>query len=163
MTSNLVLCRLDSPVGRLTLVASDEGVRAVLWPNDRPNRVPLAPTVTGSHPVLAQAVDELDAYFGGVLDGFTFAYDLHGTPFQLAVWRALGEIAAGTTVTYGQLAATLGRPTASRAVGAAVGRNPVSIALPCHRVVGSNGSLTGFAGGLAAKEWLLRHEGALSA
>ena len=163
MTVTLVLRHLDSPVGRLTIVASDQGVRAVLWPNDRPNRVPLPPTVAGNHRVLAQAVDELDAYFGGVLDGFTVAYDLHGTAFQLAVWRALGEISAGTTVTYGQLAASLDRPTASRAVGAAVGRNPVSIALPCHRVVGSNGSLTGFAGGLAAKEWLLRHEGALSA
>ena len=158
-----MLRHVDSPVGRLTLVASDQGVRAVLWPNDRPNRVPLPPTVNGNHRVLTQAVDELDAYFGGVLDGFTVAYDLHGTAFQLAVWRALGEIPAGTTVTYGEFAASVGRPTASRAVGAAVGRNPVSIALPCHRVVGSNGSLTGFAGGLAAKEWLLRHEGALSA
>ncbi len=148
----------DTPFGLLTIVASDSGLRAILWPNDRPNRVKLPPSVGLSHPVLQETVAQLDDYVAGTRHDFDLPLDLVGTPFQLAVWNALGTIRYGTTVSYGELASDIGRPTASRAVGAAVGRNPVSIVVPCHRVVGTSGSLTGFAGGLPAKQWLLAHE-----
>ncbi len=104
---------------------------------------------------LQQAMDELRRYFAGELVQFTCPLDLHGTLFQLAVWHEMLRIPYGETRTYGELARVLGRPAASRAVGAASGANPVAIIVPCHRVVGSNGSLTGYGGGLPTKEWLL--------
>jgi methylated-DNA-[protein]-cysteine S-methyltransferase len=155
-----------SPLGPLTLVASDAGLRAVLWNGDDPSRAGLAglcPDETGRPPVLAETVRQLDAYFDGSRTSFDLPLDLHGTPFQQQAWRALAEIPFGETRTYAEQAARLGRPTAFRAVGAANGRNPLSIVLPCHRVIGSDGSLTGFAGGLDAKRWLLEHERAVSA
>ncbi len=149
----------DSPVGRLTLVAGDRGLVAVLWPDDRPGRVPLETvTDTAHHPVLVQTASELDAYFAGRRTVFSVPLDFRGTAFQKAVWAALLTIPFGERRTYGQIADQLGQPTASRAVGAANGRNPISIIAPCHRVVGAQGQLTGFAGGLSAKAFLLDHE-----
>ena len=147
---------IESPVGRLKLVASDIGLAAVLWENDDPGRVRLASGVAApGHPVLAAAERQLGEYFAGRRATFDIALDFRGTDFQVRVWEALREIPYGETRSYGQIAARIGRPTAVRAVGAANGRNPISIIAPCHRVIGSTGKLTGFAGGLAVKERLL--------
>jgi O-6-methylguanine DNA methyltransferase len=107
---------------------------------------------------LKQAVDELRRYFAGEYVQFSCHLDLHGTPFQIQVWQALFSIPYGETRTYAELARTLGYPNAARAVGAANGANPIAIIVPCHRVIGSNGSLTGYGGGLETKEWLLALE-----
>jgi methylated-DNA-[protein]-cysteine S-methyltransferase len=150
---------MDSPMGVLTLVASDIGLRAVLWPGDDPARVPLGEvTKTADHPVLAAAVDQLGAYFAGDRQDFDLPLDPIGTDFQQSAWMALRAIPYGETVSYGEQAEAMGDKRKARAVGAANGRNPISIIVPCHRVVGSNGSLTGFAGGLDSKQWLLEHE-----
>jgi methylated-DNA-[protein]-cysteine S-methyltransferase len=108
--------------------------------------------------LLAETERQLGDYFAGRLQAFTVPLDFHGTEFQKAVWAALLTIPFGETRSYGEIARQIGRPSASRAVGAANGRNPISIIAPCHRVLGSNGALTGFAGGLAAKDYLLGHE-----
>jgi methylated-DNA-[protein]-cysteine S-methyltransferase len=150
---------LDSPVGRLKLVASDCGLAAVLWENDRPTRVRLeAMEEDSDHAILREAGKQLHAYFSGRRTSFAIPLDLRGTPFQREVWNALLAIPYGETRTYLDLARRLGNPNATRAVGAANGRNPVSIIVPCHRVIGSSGKLTGFAGGLEVKERLLRLE-----
>jgi O-6-methylguanine DNA methyltransferase len=107
---------------------------------------------------LRQAIDELRRYFAGERLQFTCPLDLHGTPFQLAVWREMLRIPYGETRTYGELATIIGRPAAYRAVGAASGANPVAIIVPCHRLIGADGSLTGYGGGLPTKEWLLAME-----
>jgi methylated-DNA-[protein]-cysteine S-methyltransferase len=146
----------DSPVGTLTLVASDTGMKAVWWPDDA-RALPLGER-DDAHPVLRQAVAELDEYFAGTRKSFTVALDPAGTPFQLSVWEVLRAIPYGSTITYGEQARRLGDPAKARAVGAADGRNPLSIIVPCHRVVGASGALTGFAGGMAAKQWLLDFE-----
>ena len=152
---------IASPVGTLRLVASDTGLVAILWPNERPGRVPLGPTVEDSkHPILVHAAAQVDAYFAGKLRAFDVPLDFRGTDFQRSVWQALLTIPFGETRSYVQIARQIGRPTASRAVGAANGRNPVSIIAPCHRVIGTNGALTGFAGGLEAKRMLLDLEAA---
>ncbi len=149
----------DSPVGTLTLVASDAGLVAVLWPDDAPGRVRLAATdERADHPVLASAVTQIGEYFAGQRRSFDLPLAPAGSPFQRAVWAALAAIPHGETRSYGDIARAIGRPTASRAVGAANGRNPLSIVVPCHRVIGVSGKLTGFAGGLAAKQRLLAHE-----
>ncbi len=152
-----------SPFGTLTLVASHAGLRAVLWPGDDPRRAGLAGDGLrpGDEPLLTRARDQLDGYFQGTRTSFDLPLDLGGTPFQQVVWRALAEIPYAETRTYAEQAVRVGRPTAVRAVGAANGRNPLSIVLPCHRVVGSDGSLTGFAGGLGVKRALLEHERAI--
>lgn len=106
--------------------------------------------------------DQLDAYFAGRLTNFSVRLGARGTPFQHKVWDALRKIPAGTTTTYGELAAQLGQPTAARAVGAANGKNPLSLIVPCHRVVGCGGSLTGYAGGVKLKQWLLDHEATMA-
>ena len=157
-STGLVRTEMPSPLGMLTLVGSDAGLRAVVWPGDRVGRVPLGPTDEGDAPVLAETRRQLDEYFAGDRRQFDLPLDLVGSEFQVAVWRSLADIPYGTTATYGEQAARLGKPAAVRAVGAANGRNPVSIVLPCHRVVGADGSLTGFAGGHAAQRWLLDHE-----
>ncbi len=152
---------IDSPVGKLTLVASDQGLAAILWENDDPGRVRLAPLVEqADHPILTETTRQLDAYFAGERKAFTVPLDFNGTEFQKSVWAALLTIPFGETRSYGEIARQIGRPRAARAVGAANGRNPISIIAPCHRVIGSTGRLTGFAGGLAAKEHLLGLEGA---
>ncbi|TCM17137.1 methylated-DNA-[protein]-cysteine S-methyltransferase [Novosphingobium sp. PhB165] len=151
---------MPSPVGELTLVASDGGLVAVLWENDDPRRVPLDGLVDGAgHPVLTQTEAQLGDYFAGRRTVFDLPLDFRGTDFQKSVWHALLTIPFGETRSYREIAEAIGRPTASRAVGAANGRNPVSIIAPCHRVIGSSGKLTGFAGGLEAKAFLLELEG----
>jgi methylated-DNA-[protein]-cysteine S-methyltransferase len=147
---------MPSPVGALTLVASDAGLTAILWENDRPGRVKLgAMEEAPDHPVLAEAERQIQEYFAGERTSFNVPLDFRGTDFQKSVWAALLTIPFGETRSYGEIARQIGRPGASRAVGAANGRNPLSIVAPCHRVIGTNGALTGFAGGLAAKEALL--------
>lgn len=150
---------IGSPVGKLKLVASDQGLAAILWENDNPRRVRLGETTEDiSHPVLLETERQLKDYFDGKRTSFSVELDLVGTAFQKNVWEALLGIPLGETRSYGQLAKQLGKPRATRAVGAANGRNPISIIVPCHRVIGSNGKLTGFAGGLGIKEHLLRLE-----
>ena len=150
---------MPSPVGALTLVASDAGLTAILWENDRPGRVKLgAMEEAPDHPVLAEAERQIQDYFAGERTSFSVPLDFRGTDFQKSVWAALLTIPFGETRSYGEIARQIGRPGASRAVGAANGRNPLSIVAPCHRVIGTNGALTGFAGGLAAKEALLGME-----
>ncbi len=147
---------IDSPVGQLKLVASDKGLVAILWENDSPRRVRLTELVADEkHPVLVETERQLCEYFAGKRKAFSVALDIRGTRFQKDVWEALLAIPFGETRSYGQLAKQLGNPRASRAVGAANGRNPVSIIVPCHRVIGSSGKLTGFAGGLDTKAHLL--------
>jgi methylated-DNA-[protein]-cysteine S-methyltransferase len=148
-----------SPVGKLTLVASETGLVAVLWENDNPRRVPLTDLVEDDNQhILIEAERQLTEYFAGQRSSFSLPLDMRGTAFQKDVWRALQAIPFGTTLSYGEIANKLGKPTASRAVGAANGRNPISIVVPCHRVIGSTGKLTGFAGGLDAKAHLLSLE-----
>jgi len=150
---------IDSPVGKLKLVATDKALVAVLWENDNPTRVRLSELVEQhTHPILMKAEQQLNEYFTGRRKGFSIALDMAGTPFQRSVWEALLAIPFGQTKTYLHLARNLGNPQATRAVGAATGRNPVSIIVPCHRVIGSTGKLTGFAGGLDAKAYLLLME-----
>ena len=156
---SLVYKFIDSPVGKLKLVASEKGLVAILWENDNPRRVILGDLRKVDHqPILVEAELQLKEYFEGKRQGFSIPLDMRGTAFQQSVWEALLEIPFGETRSYGQLAKQLGKPTAMRAVGAANGRNPLSIVVPCHRVIGSSGQLTGFAGGLEAKEHLLKIE-----
>jgi methylated-DNA-[protein]-cysteine S-methyltransferase len=152
---------IASPVGKLTLVARGSELTAILWENERPGRVRLGLMREDSaSPVLHLAEDQLSEYFSGKRQRFEMALRFVGTEFQKKVWEALRDIPYGETRTYAEIAARIGQPTAVRAVGAANGRNPISIIAPCHRVTGSSGELTGFAGGLAAKEALLCLEGA---
>jgi methylated-DNA-[protein]-cysteine S-methyltransferase len=166
MSTPLHSCTLASPVGTLTLVATDRGLRAVLWDDEgEAQRVRhldgAAPDP--AHPVLAQATIELREYFAGTRMAFSVPLDVVGTAFQRSAWDALRTIPFGSTVSYLEQARRLGNPKAVRAVGGANGRNPVSIIVPCHRVVGTNGALVGFAGGLDTKAWLLDHERAVLA
>lgn len=147
---------MTSPIGELKLVASDDGLAAILWENDNPRRVRL--NIVGedqSHPVLVETERQLNEYFAGQRTAFDVRLDFTGTEFQKKVWQALLAIPYGETRSYGQIARQLGNPKAVRAVGAANGKNPISIIAPCHRVIGSTGKLTGFAGGLEAKAHLL--------
>lgn len=151
---------IESPVGPLRLVASDAGLVAIIWHDDRPGRVRLGDLEEApDHPVLRHAERELGEYFAGERTSFSVPLDMVGTDFQKAVWNALLTIPFGETRSYGEIARQVGRPTAFRAVGAANGQNPLSIIAPCHRVIGSDGSLTGFGGGLPAKQYLLGLEG----
>jgi methylated-DNA-[protein]-cysteine S-methyltransferase len=161
MRKDYVYKTVPTPVGRLKLIASDDGLAAILWENDPPGRVRL--DVAGEapdHPVLNEAERQLADYFAGRRKAFDLKIDFAGTDFQKKVWAALLTIPFGETRTYSDIARQIGAPKAVRAVGAANGRNPISIIAPCHRVLGSNGALTGFAGGLEAKAHLLKFEGA---
>lgn len=152
---------MPSPVGELTLVASERGLRAVLWEVEREGRVTVGDTGGGgdvADRILVDAVRELQEYFAGVRTEFDLPLDPVGTEFQQQAWQVLRTIPFGATISYGEQAARLGDKNKSRAVGAANGRNPISIVVPCHRVVGSTGQLTGFAAGVDTKAWLLRHE-----
>jgi methylated-DNA-[protein]-cysteine S-methyltransferase len=156
---NLTSKTTDSPVGRLKLVASEKGLVAILWENDDPKRVRFAEFVKSeTNDVLVQTERQLAEYFAGKRRLFTVPLDLRGTLFQRNTWEALLAIPFGETRSYGELARQLGNPQAARAVGAATGKNPVSIIVPCHRVLGAAGQLTGFAGGLDAKMCLLSLE-----
>jgi methylated-DNA-[protein]-cysteine S-methyltransferase len=150
---------IESPIGKLKLVASDKGLVAILWENDSPRRVRLSELVADEqHPVIVETERQLGEYFAGRRKAFSVALEMRGTRFQKDVWEALLAIPFGETRSYGQLAKQLGNPRATRAVGAANGRNPISIIVPCHRVIGLSGKLTGFAGGLETKANLLSLE-----
>jgi methylated-DNA-[protein]-cysteine S-methyltransferase len=152
---------MSSPIGRLELVAAGGALAGVLWANDRPGRVRLnIEAEEPAHPVLVEAERQLEEYFAGQRKAFALTLDFAGTAFQRQVWSALLTIPFGETRSYGQIARQIGRPGAVRAVGAANARNPVAVVAPCHRVIGSTGKLTGFAGGLEAKAHLLALEGA---
>jgi methylated-DNA-[protein]-cysteine S-methyltransferase len=154
---------IDTPVGRLKLIAGDKGLAAILWENDKPNRVRVREYVENNeHPLLLETERQLKEYFEGKRTSFSLPLDPIGTEFQKKVWEALSGISYGKTMTYGELAIQLGDIKAVRAVGAANGRNPISIVVPCHRVIGASGELTGFAGGLEAKAFLLSLEGVKS-
>ena len=152
---------IDSPVGPLTLVAED-GKLAGLYLDVRGHEPPAeilgTPCTAGSEPVLAEATSQLGAYFAGELTSFDLPLQLDGTGFQRTVWAGLQQIGYGETISYGELAKRIGQPSASRAVGLANGRNPVAIVVPCHRVIGADGSLTGYGGGLDRKRFLLAME-----
>ena len=145
---------VDTPIGKLTVVAGGTGIRRILWDGEAPPE----DAVEGHSDLLDAAVTQIREYFTGNRTTFDLPLDLGGTPFQEKVWRELGSIPFGTTISYGEQALRIGRPQAARAVGAANGRNPVPVVLPCHRVIGSSGALTGFGGGLDTKRTLLRHE-----
>lgn len=151
---------MHSPVGELKLVASEEGLAAILWENDDPKRVRFRPQLEDTqNATLLEAERQLREYFAGHRQQFSLPLDFIGTTFQKQVWAALVTIPFGETRSYGEIAQQIGNPTAVRAVGAANGKNPLSIIAPCHRVIGANGKLTGFAGGLVTKAFLLRLEG----
>ncbi|HMB93301.1 MAG TPA: methylated-DNA--[protein]-cysteine S-methyltransferase [Rhodothermales bacterium] len=145
---------IASPVGPLTLSASKAGLQEVRWGDVRPADAPETP----HHPVLQQAITQLTEFFDGERTTFDVPLEMQGTPFQKSVWDLLLTIPYGETTTYGALAETLGDPGKARAVGLANGKNPISIIVPCHRVIGSSGALTGFGGGLDRKAFLLRLE-----
>jgi O-6-methylguanine DNA methyltransferase len=169
MSAEVAVGALDTPIGELWVACSERGVCKLIFPcagaksaldhwlaSYLPNR-----GLTGTSALLEQARAELGEYFADARRDFTLPLDLQGSAFYQRVWRALIRIPYGRTVSYGELAHTLGAPKAARAVGAACGANPVPIIAPCHRVLGSDGSLHGFGGGLPLKAWLLRHEGVL--
>lgn len=161
---HIVQTRCDSPLGPMILAATEQGLAGVWFDDQRhlPAGVHDWPTAP-DHPLLRQAAAQLQDYFAGRRQHFDLPLDLSGgTAFQQAVWRALLAIPRGRTLSYGALAERIGKPAAVRAVGAAVGRNPASVVVPCHRVLGQGGALTGYAGGLERKTALLRLEGALA-
>lgn len=150
---------MPSPVGELTLVARDGKLSAILWEVERANRVRLGELIEANDsPMLRETERQLKEYFAGTRNQFELELDFAGTDFQKQVWQALLTIPFGETRSYSQIAEQIGNPKAVRAVGAANGRNPISIIAPCHRVVGASGGLTGFAGGLEAKQYLLTLE-----
>ena len=165
--TSIVKTVADTPLGPVTLAATDNGLAGLWFTGQRHLPPALAQPPLGrawprgdQHPVLQQTAAQLVQYFAGQRDHFDLPLDLSGgTTFQQAVWRALCTIAPGHTCTYGTISQQMGQPTAVRAVGAAIGRNPISIVVPCHRVLGKGASLTGYAGGLERKQALLRLEG----
>lgn len=152
---------VDSPLGPFSVVCTANGLLAVRYPQSPP-LAPCAPATSVAEALLAQALAELHGYFAGALRRFTVPLDLQGTAFQRAVWQAVIEVPFGETRGYGSIAAQLGRPAAARAVGHANGANPVPIVVPCHRLIGADGALRGYGGGLPIKRWLLDHEQALT-
>lgn len=146
----MVECVVDSPVGRLRIAADEVGLTAVTRTE--------APLSASDLPLLQEAARQLDAYFSGALTAFDLPLHMAGTPFQRRCWDALLTIPYGETISYGEQARRIGNPKAARAVGGANRRNPLCIVVPCHRVIGSGGALTGYGEGLDMKQWLLRHE-----
>ncbi len=145
-----------SPIGELTLSATESALTGVWFPGRFRRQV-----TAGDNPILQLARRQLDEYFARTRTSFDLPLDAEGTAFERRVWDLLRAIPYGTTTSYGELARRLGEPKEARAVGAANGKNPIPIIVPCHRVIGANGDLTGFGGGLERKRWLLEHEGAL--
>lgn len=150
--------RMPSPLGGITLAATDDGLAGLWFDAQRYHPGPLDAPQQPHQRWIAQATDELDAYWRGAARRFRVPLDLAGTPFQRGVWHALLDIASGCVSSYGEVAARVGTPRALRAVGAAIGRNPVSVIVPCHRVLGRDGALTGYAGGIDRKRALLAIE-----
>jgi methylated-DNA-[protein]-cysteine S-methyltransferase len=163
-TNTLYMETLDTPIGTLVLAADAEGLRHIEFPSNR-HPVSREGWVPGAEGIAASIIEmtsqQLREYFEGARRDFELPLAPRGTDFQMQVWYALATIPFGATWSYGELARVIGKPDAMRAVGAANGRNPLPIVLPCHRVIGADGSLTGFGGGLPTKEALLRLEGAL--
>jgi O-6-methylguanine DNA methyltransferase len=169
MLEQLAVGSLDTPIGMLWIACSEQGVCKLVFPREGAKaaldrwlashlpRHERGPT----NALLEQTRAELSTYFDGTRHAFTVPLDLRGQPFQRSVWHALTTIPYGRTASYGELARMLGAPKAARAVGTACGANPVPVIAPCHRILGSDGSLHGFGGGLPVKAWLLRHEGVL--
>jgi len=149
--------QIESPLGPLLLVADDAGLRQILFVNGRHPAEPES-SWKKDGAALSDAIRQLEIYFAGKLEKFDLQLAPEGTPFQLGVWRRLCDIPYGETISYGELATRIGNPKASRAVGLANGSNPIPIVIPCHRVIGSNGKLTGYGGGLPIKEKLLALE-----
>ncbi len=168
-TNETLYDTIDSPLGELLLAGDGEALTAVRM-GVRHETATMSPQRVGPPPpgpgwqrdpaVFREAAGQLRSYFAGELREFDLGLDPHGTPFQRRVWAALRQIPYGTTISYAQLAAAVGRPSAERAVGAANGRNPIAVVIPCHRVIGASGELTGYGGGLARKRLLLELEGA---
>lgn len=150
----------QSPIGILKLMANEEGIVSVEFLNDSLSLDNASNKLKNRH--LIGAIQEFDRYFSGSLTAFQTPLVAKGTPFQKSVWRELMKLSSGSTTHYGAIAERIGNPKASRAVGLANNRNPLPIFIPCHRVVGKNGSLVGYAGDLWRKEWLLKHEGAIA-
>ena len=150
--------RYASPLGPLLLVRTKDGLAGAWFEAQKHHPAPIAAPVRDDDPLLQRAAAQLATYFDGAATRFDLPLDLIGTRFQTSVWRELLRIERGRTCSYGDIAKQLGNPTAGRAVGAAVGRNPLSVIVPCHRVLGSDGTLTGYAGGLERKTALLRLE-----
>lgn len=161
----LAIDRLETPIG-VALLATDEAgyLRAFDWSDYEPRQLKLVARYNGDVPMRegaapAKTREALTAYFDGELHALeTIPWRTCGTAFQLSCWRALWDIPVGTTASYGEQAARIGKPAAVRAVGLANGSNPIGLVVPCHRVIGANGALTGYGGGLHRKRWLLRHE-----
>jgi methylated-DNA-[protein]-cysteine S-methyltransferase len=149
--------QIESPLGPLLLAADDAGLRQILFVKGRQSAQPES-SWEGDRSPLKETIRQLHAYFAGELENFDLQLAPEGTPFQLGVWRSLCDIPYGETISYGELAGRIGNPKASRAVGLANGSNPIPIVIPCHRVIGSNGKLTGYGGGLPIKEKLLALE-----
>jgi methylated-DNA-[protein]-cysteine S-methyltransferase len=168
-SSPLAITIVGSPLGPLTLLASPEGLRRVGWDEDSSDvassvdnlQASAVARASGTASILRAATAQLEEYFRGVRTTFDLPLDPPGTPFQRSAWEVLRTIPFGHTMTYGEQARRLGGANKARAVGAANGRNPLPIIVPCHRVIGADGSLTGFSSGVERKAWLLRHEAAL--
>jgi len=150
---------IDSPIGTLTLSSDGAALTGLHMGTSRKRPDPDGWIEDATHPLLEETARQLGQYFRGQRRSFDLPLQLHGTEFQRRVWTLLTRIPFGETRTYGELARQLGNPGACRAVGLANGRNPIAVIVPCHRVIGADGSLTGFGGGLPRKEWLLSHEG----
>ena len=148
---------MKSPVGKLLLTGTEAGLKLISFPKGKMTCTPEADWQKGDN-FLREAIRQLDAYFAGRRKIFDLALDPEGTPFQLHVWQALRDIPYGETISYGELARRIGNPRSSRAVGAANGSNPLPIVIPCHRVIGASGKLTGYGGGLEIKKALLTLE-----
>jgi methylated-DNA-[protein]-cysteine S-methyltransferase len=153
----MFFCYYDSPVGRL-LVGGEQKLEFIHFPKGKSAIVPALDWIHETQP-FSDVLFQLDRYFSKTLTRFSLDYSLGGTPFQRRVWETLAKVPYGTTISYGELARRIGNPKASRAVGMANAKNPIPIIIPCHRVIGKDGSLTGFGGGLDVKEQLLALEG----
>jgi len=159
--SLIAQARFDSPLGPITVAATAQGLAGLWFDGQAYHPGTLHAPIDAEQPFIARARDELERYWRGSCKPFTVPLDAQGTAFQKAIWRSLLDIPAGSTRSYAVVAASAGSPRAVRAAGAAIGRNPLSIIVPCHRVLGRDGSLTGYAGGLQRKQALLRLEDAL--
>ena len=156
-TKTLYTTAYNSPIGTLTLAADEHGLRHIVFPQGS-RRFSPPDSWEKSRYGFAETISQLDEYFSGERKSFTFQLSPQGTDFQRSVWLALLQVGYGKTSSYGDIAKLIGKPKASRAVGAANGANPIPIVIPCHRIIGSAGKLTGFGGGLPTKQWLLAHE-----